>query len=157
MTRLLRRGVTIAVVPFVASVIAARPHGAHPMAGAWTIEYERGRTITNGEATVVMGKGRLELAERGDSLVGTVSPEDMHDGRPATPFAIAGAAASGEVALRSALTSHIMIGAEANEATITMDWKLAVRGDSLTGTLTRSSPMIPFPPEPSPVKGVRTR
>jgi hypothetical protein len=37
--------------------------------GKWTIEFERGRRMENGEATIMMGTGKVTITQSGDSLL----------------------------------------------------------------------------------------
>src|SRR5262245_52611534 len=67
-----------------AALVAATPMH-HPLEGKWNVEYERGRQNMNGEVTVLTGKALLEIVEKGDSLIATLTPEPPAPGRSAPP------------------------------------------------------------------------
>jgi putative sterol carrier protein len=130
---------------------------SHPLAGKWSIEYERGRRMNNGEATPMMGKATIELTVKGDSLVGTMLNEGAA-GMPApaaTP--IAGTGTGGAATLKSSATSTVNLNGESRTITIAMTWELKADGDNLTGTMARVIPDMPGMGGPTPVKGTRVK
>jgi hypothetical protein len=142
-----------------ATTVAAhsRPLPAHPLAGTWNIEYERGHSNMGGVISATMGMARLELKQRGDSLVGVLTPEDNHDGRGVTPMAIAGVGSGSSATLTSKTTARVNMNGNESTIDVTMTWELTANGDALTGTMSRKSEGLSMPATPSPVKGTRAR
>jgi hypothetical protein len=141
----------------LAAPSAADAQAPHPLVGTWKIEYERGRRIENGEATPIMGTGRLTIEQRGDSLLAAFEGDPRPDGT-VPPRTTAGARASSpEVVFTQEQTATITINGEQQERKITLTWSLNAIGDTLGGTLRRDLPMMPEPLPPTPVKGTRVR
>jgi hypothetical protein len=142
------------VVPVVAllalSAFSSPP--AHPLVGKWNVEYERGRQVINDEVTVINGKATLEIAERGDSLVGTLTPDN---GGPAQ--AINGKGSGNAATLVTTNVARINESGEERQITMTLTWQLKVDGDNLTGTMVRSAKDMPVPVRDAPVKGTRVK
>jgi hypothetical protein len=143
----------------LAALVAAAPQPkAHPLVGKWNIEYERGRRMTDGEAQSIMGKALLEVTARGDSLVGTLTPESPGDGRSAPPpSALAGTGTGNSADLKSSASSNVNINGETRTINISMTWALKAEGDNLSGTMTRHVPDMPGVASPAPVKGGRVK
>lgn len=141
--------VAVAVAPLAAQ--------AHPLAGRWQVDYERGKRIENGEVTVIRGTATLTLELRGDSLVGTLV-------RPATPeqpapepqrFAGKAAASGATFVVKTVATNNDNGEVTTREAVMT--WTLTANGDVLEGTLLFAVPSMDVPAEPTPVSGKRMR
>jgi hypothetical protein len=152
---------TLATLAAALSIVAFRPapaaHAAHPLAGKWNVEYERGRSNMNGTVNVIMGKAIIELAQRGDSLVGTLTPEQV-EGRPPQPVTkIAGTGSGISATLYSESVARINSNGDEQQVTVSLKWELTATGDALTGTMTRSSPGMQLPGGPAPVKGTRVK
>lgn len=130
---------------------------AHPLAGRWQIDYERGKRIENDEVTVIRGTATLTLELRGDSLVGTFV-------RPATPeqtapepqrFAARPTSTGAVFVVKTSVTMNMNGEASTHEAVMT--WTLDAKGDALEGTMVRAITGMDFPAEPTPVKGARIK
>jgi hypothetical protein len=144
----------------VALVAAATPSlgaQAHPLAGRWEVDYERGKRIENGEVTVIRGAATLTLELRGDSLVGTLV-------RPATPeqpapdsLRFAGKATAGGAVFAVKTVAMNNDNGEITSREAVMTWTLSATGDALEGTLLFSVTGMDFPAEPTPVKGTRVK
>ncbi len=160
MSRYLARalaGAALVVAPHLSPSTPLLAQGAHPLVGTWSIEYERGRRIENGEATPIMGTGRLSIAQRGDSLVATFEPAARPDGTMPPPSTVAARVASPDVTFVQQQTATVTINGEQQERPMTLTWTLNANGDTLGGTLRRELPMMPEPLPPTPVKGTRVR
>lgn len=105
--------------------------------GSWQLTYPRGKTIENGEATTIWGKGVLTIVSKGDSLIGTLVGDPVPDLPPRPPARLAAAATKGEANFVS--RTEATMNQNGNESTVTVvsSWKLVVRGDSLVGTVAR--------------------
>jgi len=141
----------------VACTAPALSAQAHPLAGRWEIDYERGKRIENGEATVIRGTATLTLELRGDSLVGTLV-RPATPGQPAPePQRFAGkATASGAVFVVKTVATNNNNG-EITTREAVMTWTLAARDDALDGTLLFTVTGMDMPAEPTPVSGKRLK
>ena len=150
-------------VPFVAAAIYAAlvassvpliAQTSNALVGKWTIEYESGRRIENGEPTPIMGKGALTIVQSGESLVATLAPGPRPDGTVPPPSSVGGRMTQGGAVFVQKQTVQINFNGETSAREITMTWTLQASGNTLTGTLARELPMMEAGP-PSPVKGTR--
>lgn len=137
----------------IATIAAAPPSVAHPLAGKWSIEYERGRQVMNDEVTVITGKATLEITQRGDSLIATLTPVD------AGPVQrLAGTGSGSSATFKSTNTVHIDDDdGNVQTVAVTITWELKADGDNLSGTLTREAPGRRLPGGAAPVKGTRAK
>lgn len=136
-----------------AGATAAQAQNA--LVGKWTIDYERGRRVENGEMTPIMGTGQLTIVQSGDSLVATLVSAARPDGSVPPPSTFGGHKTGDDVVFVQHQKVQINVNGEASEQPITLTWTLRAAGDALTGTLARELPMMPEPLPPSPVKGKR--
>ena len=127
-----------------------------PFAGTWRLTYPVGATVENGVNTPIMGTGVLKISTTGDSLVGELNM-DANDQVPPRPMQRLIASAAGPDATFIAHTeAKLNMNGEERTATVISTWKLAVKGDSLSGTVERvleGFEMANQPPQP--VTGVR--
>lgn len=149
-----------AYVAALVSLIALAPGAAQGQAspaivGKWTIEYERGRRVENGEATPIMGSGEITIRQSGDSLVATLVTAAREDGSVPPPATFGGRTKGEDAIFVQHQTVQITINGEQSARPITLTWTLRAAGDALTGTLDRELPMMPTPVPPSAVKGKR--
>jgi hypothetical protein len=128
-----------------------------PLVGAWTIEYQRGLSNENGEVTPIMGTGHLEVTQKGDSLIGTLTPTGQSDGPARPPLRFAGAAVGATATLTGTSTARINMNGEEQIVQSTITWTFRANGDVLTGTMLRAIPGHEMGGEPSPVKGTREK
>jgi hypothetical protein len=129
----------------------------HPLAGRWTVEYQRGMRNENGEMTPIMGTATLTLELLGDSLVGTLAPAagDQGNTPPAQRFAAKAGAGVATFVVKSQAT--INMNGELSTREMTLTWDLSASGDALTGTMRREVQDTDVSAEPSPVKGTRLK
>ncbi len=148
------RRILFAIAPFVATTLAAQQPA---LVGMWEISYSAGARIENGFATEVRGTGVLMVTSQGDSLVATLVPNAVGD-TPARPPAhmAAKAVKSGPVTFIAHSKAKFNFNGVEEEKTATSTWVLEARGDSLTGTVTRSiEGMENSAQPPKPVSGTR--
>ena len=126
--------VLLCLIALNAAPLAAQ---APSFVGTWQLSYPRGTTMENGEATIIWGKGVLTVVSQGDSLIGTLVGEPVPDLPPRPPARLAAAATAGEATFLS--RTEATMNRNGNESTVIVlsTWKLAVRGDSLVGTVAR--------------------
>jgi hypothetical protein len=128
---------------------------ASPIVGTWELEYERGRSIENGVATPIMGKGTMTIAAQGDSLVATLQSGPRPDGS-VPPLATFGGRLTGQRAvLVHQTTMTVNLNGESRTAEVSLTWSLEASGNAISGTLVREASGFPGAAEPTPVKGTR--
>ena len=129
----------------------------NPLAGRWTVEYQRGMRNENGEMTPIMGTATLALEQRGDSLVGTLTPAagDQGNAPPAQPFAAKAGANGATFVVKT--QARLNMNGEVVMKDMTLTWELSASGDALSGTMQRAIEGADFPSEPAPVKGTRIK
>jgi hypothetical protein len=134
-------------------------HAQSPNAlvGKWSIEYERGRRVENGESTPIMGTAELTIAQSGDSLVATLVASARPDGPVPPPSTFGGRAKGDDVVFVQNQTVQINANGEMSTRDITLTWTLRAAGNALTGGLARELPMMSESLPPSPVKGTRAQ
>lgn len=132
---------------------------APPILGKWTIEWESGRRIENGDVTVVKSTGEIEVVASGDSLLATVTAKSRTDGAPLPkPFTMGGRITVAGGVFNQASVVTINMNGEAKEQKITSKWSLSAEGDNLQGSISRDMPggmMIQM--EPAVVTGKRAK
>jgi hypothetical protein len=138
---------------FPASHVQAQ--APNPLVGKWSIEYERGRRMENGETTTIMGKATVTITASGDSLIATIQPEPRPDGSAAPPSTAGGRMGAAGATFVQQQMATINMNGEVREQQITLTWTLQASGDALTGTLQRTMPGMAEPLPPAPVKGTR--
>lgn len=151
-----RTAVAVAVVALItAGVGPVHAQSPNALVGKWSIEYERGRRLENGEATPIMGTAELTIAQSGDSLVATLVASARPDGSVPPPSTFGGHANGDDVVFVQNQTVQINANGEMSTRDITLTWTLRASGDALSGSLARELPMMPDSQQPSPVKGTR--
>jgi len=146
---------TLALGLVIAAPVASAQ--GHPLAGRWTVEYQRGMRHENGEMTPIMGTATLTLEQRGDSLVGTLAPagDDQGNAPPAQQFAAKGSASGATFVVKS--QARLNMNGDIVMKDVTLTWELSASGDALSGTVKRVMQDAEFSAEPSPVKGTRVK
>ncbi len=130
--------------------------GQHPLAGSWKLSYAVGARMDNGVRTEITGTGTLMLRLEGDSLVGELVTDPMEGYPQRPPIRMAGRASGGTVSLISRSTGKVNMNGDEHDVTAISTWTLAVRGDSVSGTVSRELEGVDLPPMPAaPVTGVR--
>jgi len=151
--KIVRFLIAAAVFALLAQPIAAQS----PLAGTWQVEYERGIRHENGEVTPIMGKAKLTLAQRGDSLVGWLTPEAGDDGQTPPALAFAAQASGASATFTTKSEARVNMNGDVQKVQVTITWDLAASGDALTGTMKRAMAGFDMPTEPAPLKGTRVK
>jgi hypothetical protein len=153
------RAFSVIAVTFaiVAGAVTLRAQPVPAVVGKWTIEYERGRRMENGEATAIMGTGTLTIASQADSLVATLELPPRPDGTSAPPSTMAGRMGAQGAVFKQMQQVTLNMNGEMTKHDMLVTWVLRADGDILTGTMARELPMAPEQPAPAPVKGTRIR
>ncbi len=126
--------------------------------GVWTVSYPGGAMMDNGVMTPIMATGTLSIAVQADSLVGSLvmDPNPELGARPEVRMTAAAGAGAATFISRSEAT--LSTNGDTQKATVISTWKLAVAGDSLSGTVERSLEGFEMGNQPpQPVKGARQR
>lgn len=127
-----------------------------PLVGKWTIEWESGRRMENGETTIIKSTGDLEISVSGDSLLASVTPRSRTDGMPAPkPFTMGGQRTAAGALFQQTSSVTINFNGEERQQTVTSKWSLSVDGTTLQGSIARELPGMPISPEPAPITGKR--
>ena len=127
---------------------------ANPLLGKWSITYEPGRRVENGETTPIMGTATITIMQHGDSLVATIEPAARPDGtKPPTASFGGRMTPAGAVLVQEQMATLNMNGVETQKKMV-LTWTLNASGDALTGTMARELPEME-PAAPAPVKGTR--
>lgn len=159
MNRISRAALIAAAVIAPVSATPTHAQGTAALIGNWTVSYERGRRIENGEATPLMGEGKLQVVTSGDSLVATLVSARRPDDGSVPPPATFGGRISGDSAVfvqKQKVTLNM--NGEESKRDIVLTWVLRASGETLTGTLTRTIPGMEAMEGAgggSPVKGTR--
>ena len=138
----------------VALAIVHAPARAQGPAGSWLVEYPAQIRVTNGEESVTMGKARLTLQVKGDSVLGTWHVLDRAD---AKPRAIRGTV-SGNIAKWSLENEgRINDGGETRTIKMVTTFTAIVSGNKVEGTMQSRSPEIDAPSPERKWTGVREK
>lgn len=130
---------------------------AAPIVGTWNVEWEMGRTMTNGEATSILAKGTMKVVASGDSLLATFTATSRSDGEPITrpPFTIGGKATAKGAVFAQVSEITVNVNGEERKQRAVGTWTLEIAGDQLTGTVKREIEGATMDLPPSAVKGTR--
>jgi hypothetical protein len=153
MNRLILAAVTAA---FVAAPLAAQ--SANPLVGSWNIEWELGRRMENGEATVVSAKGTLTIKPSGDTLVATLEATSRSDNAPLPkPYVLGGRTTTGGAAFTQHQQVRMNMNGEESTRDVLVTWTLRADGDALSGTMVRDMPGMSMAIPPGQVTGTRAK
>lgn len=158
MHRFLRAALVAAAVIVPASASPTHAQSSPALVGHWTVTYERGRRVENGEATPIMGEARLQVIASGDSLLATLAPGARPDGTTPPPATFAGRVAGDSAVFVQKQKVTMNMNGEETTRDIVLTWVLRASGDALTGTLARTIPgmeAMDGAGGASPVKGTR--
>ena len=75
-----RIAIIAAIVSVCAGITPAQAQQANSLVGRWSIEYEVGRRIENGDVEAIRGKGQFTIAQSGDLLLVTLQGPARPDG-----------------------------------------------------------------------------
>lgn len=149
-------GRTMAALLVAAPLLAQAQ--AHPLVGAWDIEYAGAMHIENGMPTPVMMKGTMTVVAQGDSLVATVKTTPPAGMPPRADMRLATISASGPVTFIYRSQARVNINGEESVRESITTWSLTVSGDQLSGTMARQVGGGELPGgDPQPVKGTRAK
>jgi hypothetical protein len=132
---------------------------AHPLAGTWNVTVPAGVRIENGEPSVIIAKGVLNVTVSGDSLIGTLAVEPP-EGMPARPASrLAARLGPAPTTFVSVTQATINTNGEESQRTVTSRFTIAsAEGDAFTGTVTRVIEGMEGPlSEPHPFTGTRAK
>ncbi len=129
----------------------------NPLVGTWSVEYEVGRRMEDGQATSIMGKGTFTIVSSGDSLLVTIQAPPRPDGSVVPPSTVGARISNGTAVINQKQTARMNINGEVTVHEVTITWNLQASGDTLSGTMAREIPMMSEPLAPSPVKGTRVK
>lgn len=144
------------LVPVFATPTHAQ--GTAALVGNWAVSYERGRRVENGEATPIMGEGKLQVVSSGDSLVATLVSGARPDGSVPPPASFGGRIAGDSAVFVQKQKVTLNMNGEETTRDIVLTWVLRASGDALSGTLARTIPgmeAMEGTGGASPVKGTR--
>lgn len=146
---------TILAIAGTATSLSAQ--SANPLVGRWTVEFEVGRRVENGEVEAIRGKGTLSVAQTGDSLLIMIQGPARPDGTVPPPTTLVARIRDGGATFTQKQKVRMNLNGEVSMHDVTLVWTLVASGDTLTGTLARSMPDEPEMGEPSPVTGTRVK
>lgn len=132
-----------------------------PITGQWTIDWELGRRIENGDVQVIRATGVLSAKVVGDSLEAVIDMKSRSDGRPATPaITLKGKVSATGGVLSQVQQLRVNVNGEERSVEVKVTWTLTANGDTLTGEIVRDMPadMAPMGPmPPSTITGTRVK
>ncbi len=141
-----------------APAVAIQPS---PIAGQWTIEWELGRRVENGDVQLIRATGVMTVKPAGDSLVATIDMKSRSDGRPVTPpLTIGGKATAAGAVLSQIQQLRFNVNGDERGVDVKVTWTLTANGDALSGEIVRDMPaeMVPVGPmPPATITGTRVK
>ena len=146
-----------AIVSVCAGMVPAQAQRADPLVGRWSVEYEVGRRMENGDVEAIRGTGQFTIAESGDSLLVTIQGPKRPDGTTPQPATMGARAAAGATTFAQKQQVRINIDGTESVRDVILTWTLRATGDVLTGTLARTMQDAPEMMQPSTVSGVRVK
>ncbi len=137
---------------------AIQAQGSDAIVGKWAIEFERGRSIENGEVKPIMGKGTLLVIKDGSGFKGTLEAGPRPDGS-ATPASVmpGEVVAGGGVVFHQTSKAQMNMNGDVKEVEIKSTWTLLPKGDALSGELIRMMPNMPEAGGATQVTGTRVK
>lgn len=129
------------------------------LVGTWRLTYPAGARVENGVHTPIIAEGTLTVTAQGDSLIGRLVTDPIPDVPARPPARLAAPMPAGEEGVFTARsTATLNMNGEEQTATVVSTWKLAARGDSVSGTVERRiEGMEMGGGGPQPVTGKRAR
>lgn len=123
---------------FVAlSLCSSALSAQQPLVGAWQVSFPSGMRVENGVQTLIMATGVLTFATSGDSLIGELVTDRSPEVTPRPPVHLAAKAGPGQLVFHSRSPAKINVHGGERPMTALSTWRLAAKGDSLTGTVER--------------------
>ena len=134
-----------------------RAQTTNPLIGRWTVEYEVGRVMEDGEARGIRGTGTFTVAQSGDSMLVTIQGPVRPDGTPRPPATIGARATDGTTTFVQKSKATVNMNGTESTHEVVITWSLKAVGDSLSGTLSRTMQDMPEMAAPSAVSGTRVK
>ena len=116
---------------------AYSPARAQGVAGTYLLDYPARIQVTNGEESVELGKARLTLQVKGDSLIGTWLTLDRPDAKPRE---IRGTVQGHTAKWTIENEGRISDGGEVRTVKMITNFSATVTGDKVEGTMQSRSP-----------------
>jgi hypothetical protein len=126
------RTILKAGLAMVALVTVTTPVDAQGIAGTYLVEYPAQIQVTNGEENVQMGKARLTLEVKGDSVVGTWLVLNRPD---AQPRAVRGTVQGNTAKFSIESEGRTNQNGEERTIKVTTDFSATVTGGKIDGTM----------------------
>ena len=134
---------TLVGLLLLASALAAplSAQAPSPLLGTWSIDWEVGRRIMNGDVTSIKAKGTLLIAASGDSLLATVTTVSRDDNAPPRPpVTLGGRLTATGAEFRQRSEAIMNTNGEERKQVITSTWTLTLNGQTMKGTIAREVP-----------------
>jgi hypothetical protein len=130
----------------IALAVAVAPHvvhaQSHPLVGDWSVSMAGGMKIENGEQTIMMNKGVMNVKVVGDSIIATLTMEPM-EGRPVRPPSrLAAKVTMGKITFTAQREASVNIGGEMQKVVATNTYVFDPSGDTLAGSLSSEIPGV---------------
>ncbi len=124
--------------------------------GSWIVEYPARVMNRDGVESVEMGRARMTLEQRGDSITGRWRP--LGPGAPpGNGRELRGTAKGTHASLVMNARVIVNTNGEEQPVPLTIMLELAFEGDTVSGTQAGASPAFPASTQPRPVKGTREK
>lgn len=121
--------------------LAAQSPSPSPLIGTWSINWEIGRRIMNGESGSIKAKGTMSIVPSGDSLMATITTLSREDGAPPpAPYSFGGRITASGARLVRISEAVMTINGEERKQPSTAVWTLSLDGQTLQGTIAREVP-----------------
>jgi hypothetical protein len=128
----MKRTILVVGLAMVVLAILRAPTAAQGVAGTYLVEYPARIQNTNGEDNVQMGKARLTLQVKGDSVVGTWLVLDRPN---AQPREVRGTLQGGTAKFSLQTEGRINQNGEERTIRMTTEFTATVSGDKVEGTM----------------------
>jgi hypothetical protein len=138
------RRLTMVGLATIALVSMRAPANAQGVAGTYAVEYPARISNTNGEESVQMGKARLTLHVKGDSVTGTWLSLDRPDAKPRE---IHGTVNGSTIRFSVQTEGRINQNGEERAVKMTTDYIAVLKGNALDGTMKSHSSEMGSSPE----------
>lgn len=137
----------------------ATPAQAQPVLGTWSIDWELGRRVENGDVQSIKATGTLTLKTVGDSVVATVTVASRSDGMPAPkPYTMTGRLTADGATLSQVQQMRLNVNGEETVHEARVTWRVTATGDALSGEIEREMPgMMLAGGPPARIAGTRVK
>ena len=152
-----RIAIIAAVVSAFAGFTPAQAQQNNPLVGRWSVDYEVGRRMENGDVEAIRGTGQFTIAQSGDSLPVTLQGPARPDGTTPPLATMSARDAAGAITFTQKLQVRINIDGTESFRDAILTWTLQAVGDALKGTLARAMQDAQEMLQLSPVTGTRVK